>query len=186
MKQKGVCPSLKKLLSNRMFMLFVFLCFCSGLVTGIPLTGPYQTGLPDLVIEHVTWSPQFPQDVVDYKNTKFKITVRNRGQAPAENFSVTVAVGGTHVAMMTIEYLSPQRCVVIESSSFLTRSPGKYAVRVFVDGHADSRLAQMKLAMNNKIAESDDDTAGHTHQNTNYGSAPDTLFGNQGREKTHP
>ena len=35
----------------------------------------FQTKLPDLKIEHVTWSPQFPQEDVDYKNTHFKITI---------------------------------------------------------------------------------------------------------------
>ncbi|MBN1223181.1 MAG: hypothetical protein JXB23_08010 [Candidatus Aminicenantes bacterium] len=112
--------------------------------------------LPDLVIELVTWSPQFPQDLVNYENTRFKITVRNIGKATASNFSITVALDDMHVASEWVKFLPPGKCITVETKSRLTRSPGSHPVVVKVDGNAETRLAKMNAPMNNMVAESNE------------------------------
>jgi len=118
----------------------------------------------DLIIELVTWSPQFPQDMVNYENTRFKITVRNIGQATASNFAITVALDDIHVAGEWVKFLPPGKCITVETKSRLTRKPGSHPVAVKVDGNAESRAASMKIPMNNMVAESNE------NNNTWYGT----------------
>jgi len=112
--------------------------------------------LPDLVIELVTWSPQFPQETVNYANTRFKITVRNIGQGQASRFAITVALDDMHVATEWVRFLPAGKCITVETKSKLTRRPGSHPVAVKVDGNADSRLAKMAAPMNNMVKESNE------------------------------
>lgn len=112
--------------------------------------------LPDLIIELVTWSPQFPVVDDDYERIRFKITVRNIGAARASKFAICVAVGDMHVATNWVQFLPPGKCFTVETKSKLTRNPGSYPVAVKVDGYADSHLKKMKMPMNNMVAESDE------------------------------